>query len=422
MNELYKLPDGWKWVIIKDVLKTTQSGIWGDEIFDAPNNEIYPIIRSTEIDHNGKIMVNDKIVYRRVKPEKAKKYFLKQNDLLIVRSGGTTGKIILGRVGIYNGEPDKYLFSNFLLKVQVDENIILSEFLWYYLNWKKFLEENIPNLIRQTTGIQNLPIEDYFSIKIPLPPLSEQKRIVEKIKTLMDDIEKAKNACEKQIEAAEALFSAYLREIFESEEAKKWERKKLNEACEYNSGIWGDEPDNSNNCYFILRSNNIKDGKMIYEEIAIRKINSKYVEEKSLKLGDILVTTSSGSKDLLGKSAIFIPPDDKTYLFSNFTMRLRSIYSIVNYFYLYFYLQSPQAKKVLQLIQDTTTGLRNLDRKEFLNQYIPLPPLKTQQRIVNYLKEKLAYVENLKSKINDLKSTIDALPQSILKKAFKGEL
>ena len=134
-----------------------------------------------------------------------------------------------------------------------------------------------------------------------------------------------------------------------------------------------------------------------------------------------MVTTSSGSKDLLGKSAIFVPPDDSVYLFSNFTMRLRTNTEI-NYDYLYFYMQSPEAKSVLQLIQDTTTGLRNLDRKEFSNQLIPLPPLKAQQHMVIELKEKMAQVENLQSAIYKQQLELNVLPQAILRKAFMREL
>ncbi len=239
---------------------------------------------------------------------------------------------------------------------------------------------------------------------------------------MMQEIDQARKSCEKQLEAAKLLPSAYLREVFESSEAQKWQKKRLGEVCESSSGIWGEEPDDSNNCYFVLRSNNIKDGKMIFDDIAVRKIDPKYIESKYLKYGDILVTTSSGSKDLLGKSAIFIPPDDKVYLFSNFTMKLRVNILLADYIYVFLYLQSPEAKKVLQLLQDTTTGLRNLDRREFMNQFFPLPPLPEQKRISEYLKEKIDQAEKLRASIEKELETINTLPQSILNKAFKGEI
>jgi len=200
-----------------------------------------------------------------------------------------------------------------------------------------------------------------------------------------------------------------------------WRWVRLGEVCEHNSGIWGDEPDVSPECHFILRSNNIKDGKMIFDKIAIRKVKSKYLATKSLKLGDILVTTSSGSKNLLGKSAIFIPPDDKIYLFSNFTMRLRAKLEIIDYFYLYFCLQSPEAKGILQLIQDTTTGLRNLDRKEFLNQFIPLPPIKEQKRIATKIQELMQEVGRARTACEKQLESAKTLPTAYLRQIFESK-
>jgi len=220
LREVFENPEAKKWERKKlgEVIKSTQSGTWGDEPFEAPKEEVYIVIRSTEIDHKGVISIKDeKVAQRRVKPETARKYFLKPNDLLVVRSGGTTGKIILGRVGIYLGEPDKYLFSNFLLKAQVDEKLALPEFLWRYLNWNKFLEENIPNLMRRTTGIQNLPMDEYFSILIPLPPLLEQKRIASYLKEKIDQAEKLRASIEKQLEIINALPQAILSKAFKGE-------------------------------------------------------------------------------------------------------------------------------------------------------------------------------------------------------------
>ena len=62
--------------------------------------------------------------------------------------------------------------------------------------------------------------------EIPLPPLSEQKRIAAILNYHMADITRARSAAETQLEAAEALSAAYLREIFESKEAKEWPQLK----------------------------------------------------------------------------------------------------------------------------------------------------------------------------------------------------
>ena len=200
-------------------------------------------------------------------------------------------------------------------------------------------------------------------------------------------------------------------------------KKRLSEVCAYQSGIWGEEPDGSSQSQFILRSNNIRDGKIVFDDVAVRKVERKYLASNALISGDILVATSSGSRDLVGKSAIFIPADEKTYLFSNFTMRLRAIPDLVDYFYLYFYLQSPQAKRLLGIMQDTTTGLRNLNRKEFLRQLIPLPPsLGEQQKVVAEIKERLVEIEKLYTATRGQLEAVKALPQAILRRAFEGGL
>jgi len=202
-----------------------------------------------------------------------------------------------------------------------------------------------------------------------------------------------------------------------------WRWVRLGEVCDGDSGVWGDVPDSSKDCYPILRSNNIQDGAMVLGDVAVRKvIEPSIVEAKSLKTGDILVTTSSGSKDLLGKSALFLQPSDgQKYLFSNFTMRLRLKVQIVEPFFLYFYLQSSETKQVLRLLQDTTTGLRNLDRKEFLVQAIPLPPLPRQKRIAAKVQELMAEVERARTACEKQLEAAKALPSAYLRQVFESE-
>lgn len=220
LREVFESDEAKKWERkrLREVFLFTQSGVWGDEPENLHDENVFPVLRSTEIDHRGRIVIEkEKLAFRKVQAEKANKYFVEPGDLLIVRSGGTTGKIILGRIGLYDGEKNKFLFSNFLLRAKVNLEITIPEYLWYYLNWEEFLEENIPQLMRRTTGIQNLPMDKYFAIQIPLPPLSTQRRIANYLKEKMAYVEKLRTSIEKQLEAINALPQAYLRKAFRGE-------------------------------------------------------------------------------------------------------------------------------------------------------------------------------------------------------------
>jgi len=79
---------------------------------------------------------------------------------------------------------------------------------------------------------------DLESLTIPLPPLSEQKRIAAILNEQMPTVEKARTATEAQLEAAKALPAGYLRAIFNSLEAKLWPRTQLGEhVTKIGSGI-----------------------------------------------------------------------------------------------------------------------------------------------------------------------------------------
>lgn len=157
----------------------------------------------------------------------------------------------------------------------------------------------------------------------------------------------------------------------------------LTDAC---SGTWGKPPAGDGSDYPVLRSTNIHNGEIVLTDVATRSIPKRNLERYILLPGDILVTSSSGSADHIGKNALFDNlRDERTYLFSNFTKRLRPNSALVLPRFLYFYLNSQQAKNELQRIQNTTSGLRNLNIKLYLAQAIPVPPLSEQRRIVEIL-------------------------------------
>ncbi len=261
--------------------------------------------------------------------------------------------------------------------------------------------------MRRTTGIQNLPVDDYFSIQIPLPPLSEQKRIAAKLKGMMNEVNDARTACEKQLEAAKALPSAYLREVFESPEACNWPQKRLGEVCEI---IKGKKPNTS--------LERISDEALPYLTTDVIRYN----------LEPNWCLTSNGDVVPVNKNEIIIIADGSNSgeVFIGYegalasTMgKLKIDVEKVDTDYLYFFIKMNFEELN---VPKRGSAIPHLEKNIFYNLRIPLPPLTEQKRIAEHLKEKITQAEKLQTAIEKELATINSLPQSILNKAFKGEL
>ena len=163
-------------------------------------------------------------------------------------------------------------------------------------------------------------------------------------------------------------------------------RQRLEDAvCLADTGTWGEDAGPGGGAP-VLRSSNIQDGHLVLEDVAWRDVPGKHRESKLLVDGDLIVTMSSGSPAHIGKCCVFTQPfDNQPYYFSNFTLRLRAYPDVADPRWLFHWLSSPGGRAVLDAMNSTTSGLRNLNRKLYLAQKIPLPPLPEQRRIAAIL-------------------------------------
>jgi len=412
LNEAKPLPDGWRWVRLGETLELHDSGLWGSH---DPVNGI-SVIRSVNFRNDGRISTED-IAKIRPDTRNIEGKRLRKGDILLERSGGGP-KQPVGRVVLFDLDREFY-FGNFIsrlrCKVGVDPN-----FIFLYL-FSIHMAGITLSLQDQTTGIRNLRFAEYLQLPIPLPSLpEEQKRIVAKVQESMKEVEHARTACEEQLEAAKTLPQAYLCQVFESEEAKKWERRSLGEVLElHDSGLWGYE--NPKNGILIIRSVNFRnDGRISIDNIVRIEPNTQDTGKKKLRRGDILLERSGGGpKQPVGRVVLF--DLDGEFYFGNFISRLRCKNEIESQF-LFFYLFFIHMKGITLSFQDQTTGIRNLRFGEYLQLPIPIPNLDIQNCIGLSLKDKIASAEKLKASIEKQLEAIKALPQAILRKAFRGEL
>lgn len=148
---------------------------------------------------------------------------------------------------------------------------------------------------------------------------------------------------------------------------------------------------------FVVRSTEMRGGKLCFDTAEPRSLPAKTVKKKKLLPGDILVNKSSGSAHLVGISVLFpTPPDNRSYLCSNFIHCLRPNQNSIEPEFLSWALLSPQFREQVFRAQNTTSGLRNLNLTEYLSAAIDYPGRTSdQRRVVSRIKECLSRVEEM---------------------------
>lgn len=262
-------------------------------------------------------------------------------------------------------------------------------------------------------------------LSIPLPPLSEQRRIVARIEELMGRIREARRLREEAKKDADRLMQAALAEVFPrpgQDLPPGWRWVRLGEVCETLNGVWGPRGEHGD---FVLRSTNFTDeGDLLFDDVARVLLTPKQREKALLRENDILLERSGGGpKKPVGRVCLFVGgPEDRVYYFGNFITVLRTRRADTYARFLFHYLRWFHISGQTERLQTQTTNIRNLRFREYLQILIPLPPLEEQRRIVAHLEEVRERVRALKEAQATTEAELQRLEQAILNKAFQGEL
>lgn len=300
----------------------------------------------------------------------------------------------------------------------IDNNLMafISEkyFYKYIFYWTKSL--NFYELTNATT-VPALRKTDLENIPIPLPPLNEQQRIVNRIESLFAKLDRAKELIENTLAQFEQNKMAILHKAFTGELTVKWRKENnINEKNFFNKVklknviklISGRDVsvslcnDKSIGIPYILGASNIKDNKFFIERWIE---NPVVVSEKN----DILLSV----KGTIGK--LYLQKEEKINI-SRQIMALRALNELNTHYLYYFLLRECERLKF-----EGNGLIPGISRKDILDLNILLPTLEEQQEIVNILDNLLAKYNKIKNLEQQLEK-IELLKKAILAKVFRGEL
>jgi len=291
---------------------------------------------------------------------------------------------------------------------------VTPEYIFYNLH-SRYLE------IRKITGDDNkerrgLNMPTIRKIKIPVPPLAEQKRIVAILDEAFEGIDRAIANTEKTLANSRELFESYLNAIF-TQKGNGWAQNKLSEVCEKITDGTHQTPKYFETGFVFLSSRNVTTGTIDWEKVKYIDEAQHVVMQKrvSPRPDDILLAKNGTT----GVAALV----DKEIDFDIYVSLalLRPLAVILPRFMLHF-VNSPVAKKQFNK-RLKGIGVPNLHLEEIREVIISYPEeLAEQEHIVVKIDEMRSKILHLETIYQQKIAALKELKQSILQKAFTGEL
>ncbi len=169
-----------------------------------------------------------------------------------------------------------------------------------------------------------------------------------------------------------------------------------------------------------LRVANVYANELRLEEMEQIGVADSELDKLLVRAGDLLIVEGNGSKDQIGRLAIWDGSIDSC-VHQNHLIKVRPVDSRMPKWILH-WLQSPGGRQFVELVASSTSGLFTLSVNKVGNLVVPLPPLAEQTRIVAEVERRLSVVAELESVVSANLQRATRLRQSILQKAFTGQL
>lgn len=292
-------------------------------------------------------------------------------------------------------------------------------------------------------------------IDVPIPPLNEQRCIVIKLEKLLHKID----ACNERLEKIPVILKRFRQSVLSAacsgrltadwreknpdvKHAAKFLKKitydKVTCAKDENlpstwclselrhfiesmaNGIYKPEKYYTSDGVISLRMYNIQDGKIIWQNLKRMSLTKHEVEQYRLKEGDILVNRVN-SRELVGKAAI-IQNLKEHVIFESKNIRLRLVKNSILPEYVNYCFMTRIVRDVFEDKSKQTVGMATISQPQIASLQLPIPPLLEQKEVVRRVEALFKKADEIEERYKKAKVFVDRLTQSILAKAFRGEL
>lgn len=261
--------------------------------------------------------------------------------------------------------------------------------------------------------------------EIQLPPISEQKIIAEKLDTLLAQVESTKARLEQIPQILKRFRQAVLGAAVSGKLTEDWrDNSSLSGWIEGKLGEFIKKPSygtssksNKEGLIPVLRMGNLQGGKLDWTDLVYTS-DTIEIEKYKLEYNDVLFNRTN-SPELVGKTAIY--KSEQPAIYAGYLIRVQCLPDL-NPDYLNYHLNSILGRQYCYSVKSDGVSQSNINAQKLIAYPITVPPLPEQHEIVRRVEQLFAYADTIEKQVNNALARVNNLTQSILAKAFRGEL
>ncbi|QDY85070.1 restriction endonuclease subunit S [Paenibacillus polymyxa] len=393
-----------------ELIDAVISGEWGQDVGDGM--EGIKVIRTTNLSNTGKLDLKKEVVLRNIDKAKVEEKKLQLGDIIIEKSGGSPDQPV-GRV-VYFEEEELYLCNNFTSVLRPKKELVIPKFLMYVL-FNLHRTKKVLKFQNKTTGIINLKLEQYLNqTTVIIPSLEIQSKVVVSLDQAYALIEKRQS----QITALDELTQSLFLEMFYQGDTPYFVKiGEIIESIEAGWSVSGEERPKKIDELAVLKISAVTKGYFKEEEYKV--INRNTVIKKAIypKKGDIIFSRAN-TRELVGASAI-VPKDYSDLILPDKLWKINLEKKKITPEYFHAVINTKKTRdKFSKSATGTSGSMLNISMQKFKEVEIPLLPFEKQVLFSRKLNE----ISKIKEKLIAAQKNIEQMYNSLLHKAFKGEL
>ncbi len=384
----------------------TSQGQYGLNAAAMKEGQGVRFIRITDIDEQGELR-SDGAAYVPASTANLDAYFLKAGDLLIARSGATAGKSLL-----FKGLDEEAVFAGYLIRFKPDLSKVLPNYVGYF--FKSDAYWNYINTTKRAAAQPNINAKELASLPMPLPPLPEQRRIVDLLSRAEGIVRLRRQAQQKAAELIPAIFVDMFGDP--STNPKGWPMRAVRElVARFEGGKNLQAASEGSTDYRILKVSAVTSGEYIEAESKPTPDDYEPPQNHVVREGDMLFSRAN-TEELVGATAVVRATNGRTLLPDKLW---RFVWAEpVEQAFMHALFQSVHVRQELgKLSSGTSASMRNISQAKLFELRLPVPPLTQQSVFARYAEAVLSIQSQQASALEKATATFDAL----LARAFSAE-